>query len=122
MRVRLGEALRYLRQPLRERARERDDMERSFFQLLQVRKMRLEPALARAHFLYPREKRGAFRGEPDAAVLAHEQMNSQLFFERVRKVADARLRVPKLARGLLETAHSRRFQERFVFLVSHQPS
>ena len=62
MRVRLGEALRYLRQPLRERARERDDMERPFFQLLQVRKMRLEPALARAHFLNPREKRGASCG------------------------------------------------------------
>ena len=97
-------------------------MERSFFQLLQVRKMRLEPALARAHFLNPREKRGAFRGEPDAAVFAHEQANSQLFFEGVRKVADARLRVPKLARGLLEAARSRRFQERFVFLVSHQLS
>ena len=62
MRVRLGEALRYLRQPLRERARERDDMKRPFFQLLQVRKMRLEPALARAHFLNPREKRGASCG------------------------------------------------------------
>lgn len=52
--------------------------------------------------------------------LAHEQANSQFFFERVRKVADARLRVPKLARGLLEAARSRRLQERFVFLVSHQ--
>ena len=62
MRVRLGEALRYLRQPLRERARERDDMKRPFFQLLQVRKMRLEPAFARAHFLNPREKRGASCG------------------------------------------------------------
>lgn len=62
MRVRLGEALRYLRQPLRERARERDDMKRPFFQLLQVRKMRLEPALTRAHFLNPREKRGASCG------------------------------------------------------------